>query len=331
MWQRLLHPFLNHAIVHVTDRCNYRCKSCFINFGKNDLSVEQARTLSRKLGRIAALDIGGGEPFMHASLFEIVREFRFGEITIPTNGFYKDKILETAEKLLDVYPRRVTMAVSLDGPAELNDELRGPRSFARARETFDALRRLKGLKLKVNTVVSNRNIDVLPDFVREVKSWGPDYHSLLLLRGDPLAPDEISTPPAARLREVTPALYDALRGYTYGHNRLLGAFMASYQRYMWKVSVDMLEKRSAPFQCHAPHFNKVIYSDGQASMCELKPRLGSFLDEERPAVEAKLHAHLKAFEREHGRCYCTHNCVILENIFTHPPSVLRVAAGAARK
>lgn len=331
MWQRVLHPFLNHTIVHVTDRCNYRCKSCFVNFGKHDLTLEQARELSRKLGRIAALDIGGGEPFMHADLFGIVQAFRFGSVTIPTNGFYKDTILEVVGKLLSTYPRRVTIAVSFDGPAELNDALRGPRSFARARETFEALRRLPGLKLKVNTVISDRNVDGIVDFAREVRSWGADYHSLLLLRGDPLAPDEIGTPPAARLRAISPELFEVLRGYRYGQNPLLGRMMGSYHRYMWDVSLRMLEERRAPFQCRAPHFNKVVYSDGQASMCELKPRLGNLFDEDAATVEARFHKHLDEFEREHGRCYCTHNCVISENILTHPPSAVRVIAGAATR
>lgn len=328
MWQRLLHPFLNHTIVHVTDRCNYRCKSCFVNFGKHDLTLEQAQTLSRKLGRIAALDIGGGEPFMHPDLFPIVTAFNFGGVTIPTNGFYQDTILDVVARLLHRYPRRVTIAVSLDGPQPLNDELRGPRSFERARATFDALRKLPGLKLKVNTVVSDRNLDMLPGFVREIRDWSPDYHSLLLLRGDPLAPDEISTPSPARLREISPAIFDTLRTYSYGHIAPVGRLMHSYHRYMWETSLRMLEERRAPFQCRAPHFNKVIYSDGQASMCELKPRLGNLFHEERPAIDAKFHQHLNEFEAEHGRCYCTHNCVISENILTHPPSALRVAAGA---
>ncbi|MCC6145655.1 MAG: radical SAM protein [Candidatus Hydrogenedentes bacterium] len=330
--QPLLRPGLYHVIVHVTDRCNLRCKTCFIEFGRKDLSVDEARILSEKLGYIPALDLGGGEPFLHRDLAEVCRQFRFGGVTIPTNGQFKDRVLASVHRLVANHPGRVTIALSLDGLQATNDAIRGAGTFEKAIETLGALREISGLCLKVNTVVNNRNLDELLEFVRYVRELGPDYHSLLLLRGDPLAPDEVELPSAARLRAMTPALFEALRHYDYGHprNPVFRRLKMNYQRHMWETQLDVIEQGVAPFQCKAPAYNKVVYSDGRTSMCELKPVLANLLTESPGAVDQKLRDHLQDFEADHGRCFCTHNCNMSENIMTHPPSVAKVLLGLGK-
>lgn len=327
--QPLLRPWLQHVIVHVTDRCNLRCKTCFVEFGRKDLTLDEARVLGGRLGHVAALDLGGGEPFLHRDLLGICRQFRFGSVTIPTNGQFKERVLSQVGALAEAYPGRVTIALSLDGPQAINDAIRGPGTFEKAVETFHALREVPRLNLKVNTVVNNRNLDSLLDFVEEVQALGPDYHSLLLLRGDPLAPEEVELPPIEALRAVTPPLFALLRRYDYGHprNPVLRRLKANYQRYMWELQLDMVGRGTAPFQCKAPAYNKVVYSDGRTSMCELKPVLGNLLEEDTPQVDRKLRDHLAAFEAEHGKCFCTHNCNMSENIMTHPPSIAKVLLG----
>lgn len=332
VWRRLIRAYAYHVIVHITDRCNLRCKTCFVEFGRHDLTVEQAALLGRKLGRIPSLDIGGGEPFLHPELVEICKQFRFGTVTIPTNGQFADRVVDKVRELVACFPGAVTIAVSIDGFEETNDAIRGPGSFKKALETYHRLREIPDLTVKVNTVVTDRNIDELIAFVRYVRGLAPDYHSLLLLRGDPLAPEEVRLPDAAALRRCTPELFKILRTYNYGHrwNLLARYLKANYQEYMWRVSLRLIEEKRAVFQCKAPHYSKVIYADGAASMCELKPTLANLIDEDVGVAEARFRDHLDAFEAEHGRCYCTHNCNMAENIMTHPRSVVRIILGMLR-
>ncbi|MBP8130298.1 MAG: radical SAM protein [Candidatus Hydrogenedentes bacterium] len=329
LWQRLIRSYVYHVIVHITDRCNLRCKTCFVEFGRNDLTVEQAALLARKLGHIPSLDIGGGEPFLHPRIIEICKQFRFGTVTIPTNGQFADRVVNKARELVAAFPRAVTLAVSIDGFEETNDAVRGPGSFKKALETYRRLREIPDLTVKVNTVVTNRNIDELAAFVRYVRGLAPDYHSLLLLRGDPLAPEEVHLPDATALRLCTPELFRTLRTYTYGNrwNVFARYLKANYQEYMWRVSLRLIEEKRAVFQCKAPHYSKVIYADGTASMCELKPRLANLIGEDADVAEARFRANLDAFEAEHGYCYCTHNCNMAENIMTHPLSVVKIILG----
>ena len=328
-WNACTRPFLYHVIVHVTDRCNLRCKTCFVAFDRNDLSVEQAALLGRKLGYIPALDIGGGEPFLNKDLLEVVAQFRFGTVTIPTNGQLRKRVVPVVRALCEAYPKRVTIALSVDGLQETNDAIRGPGTFAKAMETYTELRQIPGLTLKVNTVITNRNLHEAVKMAEYVRGLKPDYHSLLLLRGEPLAPEEVELPAVDALREITPALLRIARSYNYGHkyNIVLRWLKGNYQEYMWNVQLRMLSERRAPFQCRAPWLNKVVYADGQTSMCELKPRLANLLEDDPAEVDLKLRDHLADFEREHGRCYCTHNCHMSENIAMHPASVVRVLTG----
>jgi len=327
-----MRPFLYHVVIHITDRCNLRCKTCFIEFGRHDLSPENAATIGKKLGYIPALDLGGGEPFLHRDILALCRALRFGTVTIPTNGQFQKRVVETTQALVQAYPRRVTIALSLDGFEATNDTIRGPGTFAKALETYHALRAIPGLTLKVNTVVNNRNLDELVEFAAFIRSLAPDYHSLLLLRGDPLAPDEVELPPAEALRAITPPLFKILRTYQYGEpkNPLLRWLKGNYQEYMWHTQLRMLDHNTAPFQCRAPLLNKVIYADGSTSMCELKPKLANLLTDTGEHVDHRLSQHLDEFERQNGRCYCTHNCNMSENIMTHPPSIAKVLAGRTK-
>lgn len=330
--QAALRPYLYHVIVHVTDRCNLRCKTCFVSFGHKDLTVDEARVIGAKLGYVPALDIGGGEPFLHRDLLGICRQLRFGTVTIPTNGQFLERVLGQTRALVDAYPGRVTVALSLDGFEAVNDAIRGPGTFAKAIGAYHELRKIPSLIMKVNTVVNNRNLDEMVAFARYVRTLEPDYHSLLLLRGDPLAPEEVELPSAAALRAITPELFKVLRTYKYGHryNPLLRWLKGNYQEYMWHVQLRIIELQRAPFQCKAPRYNKVVYANGETSMCELKPRLANLLHDAPEKVDRVLCSHLEDFEEQHGCCFCTHNCNMSENIITHPPSVARILFGRTR-
>lgn len=332
VWRRVTRPFFYHVIVHVTDRCNLRCKTCFVEFGRKDLSVEEARVLSAKLGPMSALDIGGGEPFLHRDLLAVIEAFRFRTLTIPTNGQFEQKVVPIAAALAKQYPGRVTIALSLDGLQDVNDAIRGPGTFDKAMATYHELRAIPGLILKVNTVINNRNLHQAVAMAEYIRTLEPDYHSLLLLRGDPLAPEEMELPPLEALEAITPELLRIARSYDYGHphNLLFRWLKGNYQEYMWRSQLRMLREQRAPFQCRAPWLNKVVYPNGETSMCELKPRLGNLLAEDAGEVDAKLHHHLAEFERENGKCFCTHNCHMSENIGSHAPSVFRILTGRVR-
>ena len=156
-------PSIKHAILHVTNVCNMRCQHCFVDFEEKpfDLTLDEFRTLARDLNDFIWLDIGGGEPSLRKDLAEVISFFRAEEVSIPTNGWFPDKVVHMASSVSASIPGRLIITVSLDGFEATHDEIRQLGSFKKAVETLGRLREVPGIRVKINTVVCERNADEL--------------------------------------------------------------------------------------------------------------------------------------------------------------------------
>ncbi len=324
----LLHRRFQHVILHVTERCDLRCKTCFVDKRGREMGIDAAKAVAHKLGRVRWLDIGGGEPFLHSDLPAICRLFPGAALTIPTNGQRPEQIFTTVKTLASESQRELTVAVSLDGFRETNDSIRGEGAFDKAMDCFRLLRDIPGMKVKINTVVCNRNSEELTRFMAFVREAGPDYHSLLLLRGTP-ADGSMALPPLEFLTRLTPDVLRILGSYDYGDrgNPMLRVLKKRYQGYVWRLCLKTLAEQRCFVPCQAPLLHKVVYVDGATSMCELMPPAGNILEESAAVLEEKMIEALERHECIHGRCFCTHNCNLGENIQSHMPSVLAVLLG----
>ncbi len=173
-----------HFTFFVTKRCNARCAFCFYSFGKKpssgpppELSIAEIEKISSSLGDLLWLALSGGEVFLRDDLVEIVRVFyrrnRPAVILLPTNGLLPGVVREMTEAVLAECPKStVVVKLSLDGPAELHDSMRGvPGAFRKTMETYEGLQGLLGtyrnFELGVNTVFCARNQGQM-DRIREV-------------------------------------------------------------------------------------------------------------------------------------------------------------------
>ncbi len=326
----MLQARMKHVILHVTERCTLRCKTCFVNKGGRDMRFEDARVIASRLGRVRWMDIGGGEPFLHPDLIALCGLFPESDLTIPTNGQDPERIGETVRELAALFKGRLTLAVSLDGFEAVNDAIRGPGTYRKALQTLELLRSIPGVTVKVNTVVCSATLPELVPFMRHVRSLRPDYHSLLLVRG---TPDDcaITLPPLDDLEAVTPEILDILGTYSFGNGKYspLRILKKRYQRYLWHIHLKTLRTQRCWVPCKAPYLHRVVYPDGSLSLCELMPPVGNLLEEPMETLEKRMCAFLEGYEREHGPCFCTHNCNLGENIQTHPRSILAILLGIA--
>ena len=87
---------LKHLILHVTNHCNFRCSHCFVDFVniKRDLKIDEYKKISENINNLFWLDVGGGEPFLRKDLSQIINLFRKQIVSIPTNGWLLNNILE---------------------------------------------------------------------------------------------------------------------------------------------------------------------------------------------------------------------------------------------
>jgi radical SAM protein with 4Fe4S-binding SPASM domain len=171
-----LSPSLRYLVVHLTDRCTLRCRHCYVGAQTGaDLPIDDVLRLADEFAALQGLRfiVSGGEPLMHRHfrrLNDRLPEYPFRSILL-TNGTILDR--ETARAL-----RFDEVQVSLDGPQDAHDRLRGTGSFRRA---VAALRLLAeaGVPVSVATVAFAGNLDrfdELEAILREfpLRGWAID-------------------------------------------------------------------------------------------------------------------------------------------------------------
>ena len=98
-----------YLILYVTSHCNQRCNMCFAWEMLNSLkkseewTLEEFTKIAKQFPNLYQLSLTGGEPTLRRDLAEIIEIFykhsNVRRITIPTNGFYTDRICKILIKL----------------------------------------------------------------------------------------------------------------------------------------------------------------------------------------------------------------------------------------
>lgn len=137
---------------HLTERCNLRCRHCYQRgSGSDELTPAEARDVVEEVADTldgwrrdhgvevaGSFSVTGGEPLLRADLWGLLAEMRDRgfETFLLTNGTLVDAA--AAGRLADLGVAGVQ--VSLEGPEEVHDGVRGAGSFARAARGVRSLR-----------------------------------------------------------------------------------------------------------------------------------------------------------------------------------------------
>ncbi|MBI5871015.1 MAG: radical SAM protein [Actinobacteria bacterium] len=162
-------PSLRYLLLHITDRCNLRCRHCFIGeCGSTDLPLEKIEAVVDEFESMQGLRllISGGEPLLHRDFWKLNdlvagRDLR---TVLLSNGTLINE--ETARRL-----RIHEVQVSLDGMTAAHDYLRGEGNFARSVEGIEHLT-AAGIQVSVATMVHSRNLDDFGELEQLVKNLG---------------------------------------------------------------------------------------------------------------------------------------------------------------
>ncbi len=160
-------PQYPSAMVNVTNRCNLTCEHCFVfrdgnpNSPEGEMSservLEELRRLKERHG-IRRMLWMGGEPMIRWRMIEKGLEL-FERNTITTNGTIP---------LKDFGPN-VIYVISLDGPRDINDAVRGKGVFDQVMRTIAAIPDGFEPTVTVQCVVHRENQDRLEELTRELR------------------------------------------------------------------------------------------------------------------------------------------------------------------
>ncbi|MGH7790392.1 MAG: radical SAM protein [Candidatus Binatia bacterium] len=191
------------------NRCNLRCKYCYIPLLKTDeLSTAEVLATLDGLKRAGTqyLNYTGGEPLLRDDIGAILAHTAdLGFIhSLNTNGTY------VPEKI-DLLRRVSTLTLSLDGDEAVHDAARGRGTH---REVMVALEtaRAHGIKVALTCVLSAKNLDAVDWLLATAERWDTQitFQPARLERLGSLLPDPI-TPPADALQRVMRRILEAKR------------------------------------------------------------------------------------------------------------------------
>lgn len=168
--------FLRRDFVHVNlqllYQCNFHCKIC--DFWKPRyehmpyLSVEDVEVMVEKLPSPMIISIGGGEPFMHPRLPEIIRVLARKHFPVMIcNGWYVTP--ENAREVMEAGIHEISVSVDYADPAR-HDRQRGiPGAFDRALQALELLNKARvspTQRVHMISVVMDDNLDQIEPLIQ---------------------------------------------------------------------------------------------------------------------------------------------------------------------
>jgi len=170
----------SRAILNFAHRCAMKCEWCYVPFG--DSSVQES-VVAKVVERIAELGFtrltfGGGDPFQYqfiANTLELAKKLGLF-VHVDTHGL---GLSETDETLALLKSTVDLLGLPLDGSsAAIHEEMRqSPGHYARTMQKLAWLSDFRS-HLKLNTIVSQFNINNLPALANVVCSLKPSRWSI---------------------------------------------------------------------------------------------------------------------------------------------------------
>lgn len=179
----LSEPFEFFVQLHLTARCNLRCRHCYqAGNGGDELSGAEIREFAGEvretlqawerqygLAFSPAVSLTGGEPLLRPDLFDVVETFRKSgfSVALLTNGTL---VGEREARRFAALGLRVVQ-VSLEGLERVHDAIRGSGSFAAAVRGVDRLV-AAGITVTANMTLSRLNAGEVFPLARFAASRG---------------------------------------------------------------------------------------------------------------------------------------------------------------
>ncbi len=155
--------------IDVTSKCNLRCKHCRVNEIGYDMTLDEIEEVFNKLTdfKPRGVFISGGEPLIRDDIVEIVKK---SKKLAPVTILNTNSLLLTENKLKELIDSGLNyIQVSVDGIEEQHDYIRGKGTYKKTIEKMKMINKYSDqIKLHISSVVSQKNIDYMEEFARQI-------------------------------------------------------------------------------------------------------------------------------------------------------------------
>jgi MoaA/NifB/PqqE/SkfB family radical SAM enzyme len=230
--------------------------------------------------------ISGGEPLLHSGLPALCRLLRHDgiRVTLLTAGLNLEQHATIATVLDD-------LIVSIDGPPDVHDEIRGvPGAYRKLARGIDAVRRVRpDMPVNGRYTVQKRNCRQLRNAVGSAHTLGLNSLSFLAAdltstafnrpegwsaergSGIALTADEIVLLDREIEKVIQECAPDLERGFIVERPEKLRRIARHFRAYLGMVS-------ACPPRCNAPWVSTVIEADGSVKPCFFHAAIGNIHD-----------------------------------------------------
>lgn len=161
----------------ITNRCNLKCKHCYL--GKLDsfeLKEKELLIIRDKIinSNIFEVTITGGEALVVKSLPEIVASLIKNDIKVNifTNAILLKSFVDKLESLLGYRPiDKLDFFISVDGMKKTHDYIRGKGNFDKTIKNVE-LAVKRGYRVTTNAVLSKQNVEEIPKLYKYLYNLG---------------------------------------------------------------------------------------------------------------------------------------------------------------
>lgn len=240
----------------LTFRCNYRCGHCgYWREQGAELTADRALDHARQMVRagVWGVSLCGGEVLLRPELGQILEILHRGGVVtrVTTNG-------RLVPQRLDDLRWISRLKLSLDGPPEVHDLVRGPGAFADLQAALAAARRA-GIPVQLNSVLGRPLLERLDEHLQTVARLGASVTFQPPERRPGAAPkalDELLPTPGQMSRAV-----DRLAALRRAGDRRVGNSAGT-------LAYIKTWPEPAPVDCHAGRRFCRIMPDGRVLACD---------------------------------------------------------------
>ena len=162
-------PSLRYLELQITEKCNFRCRHCFLG-GKNrsELSLRHITAVLKEFEEMQGLRvlITGGEPLVHRHFEEInecLPDFSIRKVLFTNGSLLSKKVLKRLHMN--------EIQISIDGLEYAHDALRGRGTYRLAMESVKRAIDF-GFEVSISTMVHAKNLEDFDEMDRLFKGLG---------------------------------------------------------------------------------------------------------------------------------------------------------------
>lgn len=343
------------SLVHfITNRCNARCKHCFVDFDspdsfKGEMSLEEIVEYTKHLGNsLLNVNITGGEPFLRSDIFEIIEAYfnnaGVSSVYITTNGSFPKRIKMFLDKfMVSGIEGKVILSFSIDNFEEAHNENRNLKNLYRnTLESFHLARSYQSDKIVQNIAltVTDHNHEKVMDIYHHLQNEeNVDAFTAIVMREEGVVS---SIDPAIKKRinkayiDLTEQIMEDLSNKkSVGYKKsLIGRILNVKNTILYNMLQNNYTEEKYFSQCPSGSVFIVLYANGEVFPCEVLDSrgLGNIRDYNFDIYKLLDNASSQAartFIKE-SKCHCIYECALGINIITNKKYIPKLAAGLVK-